>query len=567
MLTVDTKNLKALQVSAAASRQLCKLEQAERFERTLVESLRAVPAIAAANEALSSGEPTKAEQILSGHLARFPNDAVALGMLADVALLAGRAIDAEALLLRALACIPSYLLGRKKLARLLQRQNRWQEAIALVDAALPSCIWGPELLHLKSALLGQIGRNEEAALANAQCISLGPDRAVPWLSQARLLAQVGRKAEGCEAARKAIALKPDFGAAWWTLADLDPASLTDADISQMTAIGDRAAVNDDFVTPIHFALGRAWERRGDGARSFACYSRGHTLRRHRFPYDARAFSGSVSSYFKSVDTAFFGERDRLGLTSDAPIFIVGMHRSGSTLVEQILASHPDVEGLAELPLVEQIAHGLGARREHPLPPQVLATLGPERAQALGETYMAGVHPYRRSDRPRFTDKMPGNWRHLALIRLILPHARIIEVRRDPLDCCVSNFCRYYAHGQGHADALADLGRYYRDYVAFMDWCGEVLPQKVHRVRYERLVEDPEGEVRRLLDACALPFDPRCLRFFDTERPVRTPSAQQVRRPINNEGIGRAHLFAPWLAPLEEALGPLLPAPSSSVKRR
>ncbi|TVV73591.1 tetratricopeptide repeat-containing sulfotransferase family protein [Sphingomonas solaris] len=555
-LTADPSHLQALQVSAAALRRLDKHEAAERSEAALIARMREFPTVAAAAEALAGGRAAEAQQVLAHHLREHSNDPVAMGMLAEVALRTGRAANAEALLRRALTCTPSYVTLRKMLVRLLRHQNRWDEAIALVDDGLPSATAAAELLHLKSTLLGRIGRNEEALGASAAGLAIAPTNAVAWLSHTRLLAQVGRRAEACEAVRRAIAANPEFGPAWWTLADLDPAAVTEADIAAMTTVAARSTADDRFRIPIHFALGRAWEERSDGARSFACYAEGHRLRRRRVQHDAQAFSRSIERGAESFDVSFFRDRAGHGARSTTPIFIVGMHRAGSTLVEQILASHPDVEGLAELPHLAQIAHRLGAREmEHLVTPELIAKLDAKQASAIGEAYLAEVRPYRHSDRPRFTDKMPGNWRHIALIHLIFPHAKIIDVRRDPLDCCVSNFCRYFAQGQGHADDLGDLGRYYRDYAEFMDRLDVALPGRVHRVTYEQLVDNLEPEVRRLLDVCDLSFDPCCLRFFETKRPVRTPSAQQVRRPINRDGIGRAQLFAPWLAPLQAALAP------------
>jgi tetratricopeptide (TPR) repeat protein len=554
VLTADPLHLQALQVSAAALRSLGRHDAAERSEAALISRLRELPGVAAATEALSGGRSAEAQQVLSLHLREHLNNPVALEMLAGLALRMGQLGNAEALLRRALTCAPGYVASRKTLVRLLRHQNRWDEAIALLDDGLTSATNAAELLYLKSALLGRVGRVEEALSASFASVALAPDNAVTWLSHTRLLAQVGRRAEAGEGARRAIAVNPEFGPAWWTLADLDPAAVTDADISAMTTVVKRSDAEDRFGIPIHFALGRAWEHRGDGAMSFACYAEGHRLRRLRVPHDAQAISRAIRDDARSFDASFFRSRAGYGTSSAAPIFIVGMHRSGSSLVEQILASHPDVEGLAELPHLMQIAQRFGVReREYGGTYEQVARLDAKQASALGEYYLAGVKPYRRSNRPRFTDKMPGNWRHIALIQSILPNAKIIEVRRDPLDCCISNFCRYFANGQGHADDLDDLGRYYRDYVTFMDQLNSALPGRVHRVTYERLVDDLETEVRHLLTACDLDFDARCLRFFETERPVRTPSAQQVRKPINREGIGRAELFGPWLAPLREAL--------------
>jgi len=556
-LAKDPRHLPSVQVAAAALRRLGQNAEADHAERAMIELAAKLPAIRAATQAIAEGRLREAEAAIVGHIQLHPNDPVALRLLAKLALRAGRPADAEALLRRSLVCAPANTAARKDLVALLRQNGRIDDAVAVLDERPASAAEAAELLYLKAGMLARVGRAEEAIAASTLSLELGPAHAVSWLGHARLLAQNGRRAEACDAARQAVSIDPEFGAGWWALADIDADAITDEDIAAMETVAAQPPGNEARRVPLHFALGRAWEARGQAQASFDRFAEGHAMRRRLLPHNAAGLSRAIARGADQATAGFFAERAGYGAPSHAPIFVVGMHRAGSTLIEQILASHPDVEGLGELPSIAQIVLGMTARHGgEGMLPEAIAALQPSQAAALGEAYLAAVRPFRRTDRPRFVDKMPGNWRSIPLIRLILPNATIVDARRNPLDCCISNFCRYFANGQEQVDDLADLGRYYRDYAAFMDRIDEALPAYVHRVRNEQLVDDPEGEVARLLEACGLSFDERCLRFFETERSIRTPSTTQVRRPVNRDGIGRWRLFAPWLAPLREALGPL-----------
>ncbi|HYN46371.1 MAG TPA: sulfotransferase, partial [Allosphingosinicella sp.] len=288
------------------------------------------------------------------------------------------------------------------------------------------------------------------------------------------------------------------------------------------------------------------------------YAEGNRLRRAAIDYDPEEIGAHVRRSIALFTPEFFSSRAGQGCSAPDPIFILGMPRAGSTLIEQILASHERIEGTMELPDIPALAKKLGARKsksELSAYPECLADLGADELRALGEEYLEATRIHRKTDRPFFIDKMPNNWAHVGLIRLILPNAKIIDARRHPLGCCFSNFKQHFARGQGFSYDLAELGRYYRDYVDLMAHFDAVQPGRVHRVAYEAMVDDPESQVRLMLGHLGLPFDPACLRFHENERAVRTASSEQVRRPINREGIEAWRAYEPWLRPLKDALGP------------
>ncbi|WP_293400042.1 sulfotransferase [Phenylobacterium sp.] len=408
-------------------------------------------------------------------------------------------------------------------------------------------------MSLKAAVLEGDGRSHEALDAHQALVARAPGAALPWTNYGRALAAAGDLPGAIEAYRKSLALDPRQGLAWWGLANLRTVSLGPEDVTSMEQA--LAGVTEGLNrTQLHYALGKALgdqERFGD---SFLHYEAGNKLRGGFTAYSASSLSQAVHETETVFTLAFLKTRQGLGADASDPIFIVGMPRSGSTLVEQILASHPLVEGLGELADLGEVANEAGG-------PDELDSAG---AKALGERYLAAAARRRRTARPFFTDKMPANWRHVGLIQLILPNAKVIDVRREPMACCVSSFTTYFNRQTSFPATLADLGRYYRDYVRAMDHFDGVSPGRVHHVQYERLVDDLEGETRRLLAHLDLPFAAECLRFHENPRAVQTPSAQQVRRPINREGLERWRGYEPWLGPLRSGLQAL--SPESGVPR-
>jgi len=387
-----------------------------------------------------------------------------------------------------------------------------------------------------------------------------PNQAKIWLSQGHALKTAGQAPEGIRAYRRTIELDPGLGEAWWSLANLKTLRFTPDDVAKMRAQLTRPDLKSEDRYHLHFALGKALEDEGDFGVSFEHYRQANALRRAEIHYDPQQTRAHVARARALFTREFFAARAGCGAAAPDPIFIVGLPRAGSTLLEQILASHSQVEGTMELPDVPAIAQTLGpsssdARRY----PESLERLEPAEIRALGELYLARTRVQRKTGARFFIDKLPNNFLHVGLIHLMLPNAKIIDARRHPLGCCFSGFKQHFARGQNFTYDLAELGAYYRDYVELMAHFDEVLPGRIHRVFYERMVEDTDTEVRRLLDYCGLPFEPACLRFYENERAVRTASSEQVRTPIFRDGMDQWRRYEPWLEPLKAALGPVLQA--------
>jgi tetratricopeptide (TPR) repeat protein len=376
-----------------------------------------------------------------------------------------------------------------------------------------------------------------------------------WLSYGHALKTAGQTERAIAAYSRCIELDEDFGEAYWSLANLKTFRFDDAQIAAMRAALVRGDLKEQHRIDFEFALGKALEDRAEYADSFRHYDSGNTLRLRQIPYSADENTARLRRACETFTAEFFAARKGSGSTAAEPIFIVGLPRAGSTLVEQILASHPLVEGTMELPDLISTTRDLRARggTYH----EALARLSHDELRDLGERYLARTRVHRKLGRPFFIDKMPNNFANVGLIHSILPNAKIIDARRHPLACCFSAFKQHFAHGQNFTYGLDNVGRYYRDYVDMMRHFDAALPGRVHRIVYEKLVADTETEVRRLLDYCGLPFDAACLRFFENERPVRTASSEQVRQPIYTSGVDHWQHYEAWLDPLKNALGPAL----------
>jgi tetratricopeptide (TPR) repeat protein len=518
------------------------------------------PAMQQAAAAMLKNELAAAQALLEAQLARAPNDITAMRMLAEVAMRGARYEEAGKLLRRCLEIAPGYSAARYNYAVLLHRRNDPAEAIVEIERLLAAEPRNPSYRNLLAVLLGRVGEYERSAQTYKDLLAEYPKNPKVWLSYGHVLKTAGPQAECIAAYRRAIELDPGFGEAFWSLANLKTFRFTPEDLAQMHAQVRRAGLADEHRVHLHFALGKAHEDAGDYAVSFEHYDRANALHRALHPYDADNNTKRMRRLKEGFTREFFAARAGGGCDARDPIFIVGMPRAGSTLVEQILSSHSSVEGTAELPEIIALAKDLrleAKTQEIAAYVEVLADRSPAELRELGERYLERTRIHRKQGRPFFIDKMPNNFLHIGLIQLILPHAKIIDARRHPLGCCFSNFKQHYARGQNFSYSLDDMGRFYCDYVELMAHFDAVLPGRVHRVIYERMVEDTEGEVRRLLDYCGLPFEEGCLRFFENDRPVRTASAEQVRQPIYREGVDQWRNFEAWLDPLKAALGPEL----------
>ncbi|MGH6963422.1 MAG: sulfotransferase, partial [Phenylobacterium sp.] len=515
------------------------------------------PALKAAAQALFDGDLAQAERLLRGHLAVRPSDATAVQLLAEVFARLGRYGDAEILLERLLAADPDHDGARFAYADALFRQQKGAEAIPHIRRLLDQSPADPAYRNLMAAALGLTGEDEQAITIYQGLLADYPRQPKAWLNYGHALRTVGRREEAIAAYQRCIALAPSLGDAYWSLANLKVASFAAEHVAAMAAQLARPELPAIDRLHLHYALGKALEDQGDHAGSFDHYAAGAALRRAEAHYDAEETTALVRRSEALFTPAFFAARAEAGSPSPAPIFIVGLPRSGSTLVEQILASHSAVEGTMELPDIGLMAKRLGFGDQSGAYPASLDALDPPALTALGEAFLESTAVHRKLGRPFFTDKMPNNFQHIGLIQLILPQARIIDVRRHPLGSGFSAFKQHFAQGQPFSYDLADLGRYYRDYVELMAHFDAVLPGRICRVVYEDLVEETEREVRRLLEYCGLPFEAACLKFHENHRAVRTVSSEQVRRPIFREGLEQWRAYEPWLAPLKQALGPAL----------
>jgi len=560
ILGASPRNADAYRLLGAALRRTGDAEEAERAELDAIAASVGDPVLMRAAEALLDNDLPTAERVLRPRLAEKPTDVAAIRMMAELAGRLGRYPDAETLLRRALELAPAFAPARANLATVLYKQNRPAEAIDQLDLLPKDDEGATGQQNLKAAALGRIGSYEEAIGLYQQVLAKVPGQPKVWMSYGHALKTVGRQQDAIAAYRRALELAPTLGETWWSLANLKTVTFGDEDVAAMAEALGREGLGPEDRLHLNFALGRAFEERQSHERSFGHYAEGNRIRAAMMRYDVGEVESFVARAKSLFTSAFFAARAGAGCAAPDPIFILGMPRAGSTLIEQILASHPEVEGTMELPDIPALARRLGGARtgsDEALYPECLADLDPAALEALGEEYLERTRIQRKTDRPYFIDKMPNNWAHAGLIRLILPAAKIIDARRHPLDCCFSNFKQHYARGQGFSYRLDDMGRYYAAYVDLMAHLGETMADPPHLVVHEDLIDDPEREVRRLLACLGLPFDPACLRFHENERAVRTASSEQVRRPINREGLDQWRPYEAWLDPLKQALGPVL----------
>jgi len=518
------------------------------------------PGLLQAATALCDERIPEAEALLRAHLMRAPTDVAAIRMLAEVAARLGRDEDAETLLARCLELAPGFRAARHNHALVLNRCNRHAEALQEADALLAAEPANASYRNLKAAILSRIGDAEQAIALYEAIVAGHPRHPKLWTSYGHALKTAGFQPRAIEAYRRAIALDPGHGEAYWSLANLKTFRFDDGDIVAMQRELARNDLASEHRQHFEFALGKALEDGGAYAESFQHYLAGNTLRKATAFHEPKEITARMRRARQVYTREFFAERAGHGTDAPDPIFIVGLPRAGSTLIEQILSSHSQVEGTMELPEIIAMTRFLRQRSQAPQSTSyhdVLAELDADGLRGLGERYLERTRIHRRSGAPFFIDKMPNNFAHVGLIHLALPNAKIIDARRHPLACCLSGFKQHFARGQNHTYGLDDLGRYYRDYVELMAHFDEVLPGRIHRVIYENMVDDTENEVRRLLAYCGLPFEDACLRFFENPRAVRTASSEQVRMPIYREGVDHWRHYEPWLTPLKAALGPVL----------
>lgn len=528
------------------------------YEKHFAVSIRD-PALIEAIDLLRDGKLAKAERIVRDYLKRQPEDVSAIRILADIGMKLGQFDDARSLLESCLELAPDFHLARHNYAVVLVRQQKLEPALVQVERLLAQEPGNPNFLILKGTILVRMGEHGEALDIYERVLKDYPNQPRAQMNYGHTLKTVGRLDESIKAYRECIQQSPGIGEAYWSLANLKTFKFNQADIelmrSQVTSEGGDA--NDQ--AHIAFALGKALEDRQQYDESFKFYARGNAIRKVNHRHDPRINVMNCVRQCKALDAAFFEARKGQGCQAPDPLFVVGLPRSGSTLLEQILASHSQVEGTAELTDIITISRKLGEKsRQNPAGkyPEILAELSAQDFLKLGEGYINSTR-LQRSDTPFFIDKMPNNFQHIGLIHLILPNAKIIDARRHPMGCCFSGFKQLFARGQSFTYDLDYIGRYYRDYVLLMDHWDRVLPGKVFRMQYEDMIADTENQIRRLLDYCGLEFEDQCLRFYETKRAIRTPSAEQVRQPIYTTGMDHWRHYETHLEPLKQSLGNIL----------
>jgi tetratricopeptide (TPR) repeat protein len=525
-----------------------------------VETLQALaPEVVSATSLFSDGDIALAEQVIRPYLRRRGEDPEAMRLLARIGIELEVLNDAEALLESVLLLRPDYVAARYDYAQTLIKRQKHRAAKAEVSKLLEISPTNEDYLTLAANIEVGLGDNEKALDIYREMLRLSPNSwDVPlWMGHA--LKTIGRTPDAIEAYRAAARARPNFGDAYWSLANLKTYRFTDAEIARMRL--EEAADTSSMEDRIHlcFALGKALEDRGEDEAAWTYYERGNKLKRAESRYQPEIAEDNTAAQRRVCSKAFFAARQGWGDPRPDPIFIVGLPRAGSTLLEQILASHSQVEGTQELSNVQRVVldiQGHGSYAEKHRYPDALTELSAEDYRRFGEQYLDETRAY-RTGRPFFIDKMPNNFRHIGLMHLMLPHAKIIDARRDPMSCCFSNLKQLYAKGQEFTYGIENISRYYRSYLELMRHWDDVLPERVLRVLHEDVVEDLEGSVRRILRYCELPFEASCVEFHKTKRSVRTPSSEQVRQPIFREGIEQWKRFEPWLGPLQDQLGDAL----------
>jgi len=527
-------------------------KQIERLERTPRELI-------SATSMLHEGRLYHAERVCRAFLQKHPRHVEGMRLLAELGVRLQVLDDAEFLLESALEFEPDNLGARLDYVNVLHKRQKYGQALEQAAELRRRSPGQPafELAYANESLA--VGDYETALAVYDEQIEAHPEQAGTHLVRGHALKTVGRFGDAVEAYRAAIRIRPDFGDAWWSLANLKTYAFEDRELDEMKREERRPGIALADRYHLCFALGKGYEDRADFKQSFDYYRSGNALKHEETRYSADQTEQDFAAQRAVCTRAMFEERSGSGCPAPDPIFIVGLPRAGSTLLEQILASHSQVDGTMELPNILALVHRLSGRLrigEKSRYPGILGELDADRLRRFGEKYIEDTRIYRQ-DAPFFIDKMPNNFRHVGLIHLILPNAKIIDARRHPTAGCFSGFKQLFAQGQEFTYGLEEVGRYYRGYVELMRHWDEVLPGRVLRVQYEDVVDDLETQVRRILEYCGLDFEEACISFHETERPVRTPSSEQVRQPIYTSGKEQWRNFEPYLGPLKEALGPVL----------
>ena len=549
-LLATWKNLSALYKSEGQS------DRSQSCDRQVESLSRLPPELLSVTSMIHEGKLYKAEQLCRAFMQKNPRHVDGMRLLARLGSELNILDDAEFLLESCLEFAPDFRAARYDYAQVLYKRQRFSKSLEQAERLLQDEPDNPDFQLICANAAAAVGDFDKAMVFYDRLIELHADKVQLRLLKGHALKSLGEPQRAIETYRAAVGIRPDYGDAYWSLANIKTYLFEESEISAMrNAEADAATENIDRYQ-LCFALGKNFEDNNNHAAAFEYYARGNQLKLAETGYLAERVENEFARQQEVCTQQFFDDRTGYGADSNEPIFIVGLPRAGSTLLEQILASHPMVDGTSELPNIMSLAQKLGGRHqtdEEPRYPAILETLDLQQCERFGNEFLESTRVYRQGA-PFFTDKMPNNFRHIGLIQLIFPNAKIIDARRHPMACCFSNFKQLYGEGHEFSYGLKELGRYYSAYVELMDHWENVLPGKILRVQYEDVVADLEAQVRRLLDFLGLPFDQHCIEFHKTERAVHTPSAEQVRQPLYKSSVEQWKNFEPFLDPLKEIGG-------------
>ena len=524
-------------------------------------TLAAYPRLSEAEEELSKGRFQAASNIVIQHLRENRNEPRGLALLGSIAMRTGALVQAEQFLRQAIALGANSLDVQRELASVLHQQERLAEALSAVSV-LEQKIGDLQISGAKALILDKLGRNQDALREHEKLIARHPEDPRVWLGYGNSLRWAGRNDEAIAAYRRSTTIDSEYGDAWWALANIKNKVLTDEDVRSMSSAL-KIAIDARNIVPIHFALGRARHDRKQYERAFAHFETGNRMRGDTINYRPEDLSAEVDQIIRLFDRDFFERRERPAPTDQPiPIFLISMPRAGSTLLEQMLDQHPEIEAVGELAYARALVRSaleIHTRRRPVTVPEMVMEMTPEEARAYGQDYMHRASLHWRG-RPRyFVDKMPMNWSEVPFIWRILPQARFIEIRRNAMDCCFSNYIHYFSRAHSSSFSLDHIGRAYVDKARMLEHLRGVAPGLIDFIRYEQLIEEPEPILRATLEHLDLEWDPALLKFYESDRIVRTPSVEQVQQPLNRKGMGTWKPYAKWLGPLRDALGPLADA--------